>query len=115
MFERGKIILINFPFSDLTTLKRRPALIVSAKINTNSEVIVAFITSVKPEILEPTDLFVDTNSREFYFTGLKTSSIIKLDKLLTINSSLVKGELGYLCNDIMVNADLKLKIALSLK
>jgi mRNA interferase MazF len=115
MFDRGKIILTHFPFSDLTTLKRRPALIVSAKINSNSEVIVAFITSVKPVRLEYSDLLIDKTSDDFIISGLKVPSIIKLDKLLTINSGIIKGELGFLTNLSMMKVDIKLKLTLALK
>jgi mRNA interferase MazF len=41
--KRGTIVLTPFPFNDLTTTKRRPAVIVSS--TDENEVIVAFITS----------------------------------------------------------------------
>lgn len=39
---KGKIVLIPFPFTDLTTTKLRPALVINEGRN---EVIVAFISS----------------------------------------------------------------------
>ena len=45
MFNFGKIVLIPFPFTDLTSSKVRPALIISEQNNRSEDVIVAFITS----------------------------------------------------------------------
>lgn len=46
MFERGKIILVPFPFTDLSSQKIRPAVIVSRASEGSPDTIVAFITSV---------------------------------------------------------------------
>ncbi len=42
---KGKIVLITFPFTDLTSAKMRPALIIHSSKN---DVIVAFISSRLP-------------------------------------------------------------------
>ena len=51
-YNRWDIILVPFPFTDLTTYKKRPALIISPEeYNTGQDLIIAFITSnlaVKP-------------------------------------------------------------------
>ncbi|HEX4159448.1 MAG TPA: type II toxin-antitoxin system PemK/MazF family toxin [Rhizomicrobium sp.] len=40
------VILTDFPFTDLSSTKRRPALVISANNDRRSDVIVAYITSV---------------------------------------------------------------------
>ena len=47
--KRGTIVLTKFPFTDLSSDKRRPALIISREDNQKDDVIVAFITSVLPD------------------------------------------------------------------
>ena len=88
---KGKIILIPFPFSNLTTFKRRPALVLLERKN---DVVVAFISSKIPATLEKYTMLIDITHKDFKLTGLKVSSIIYLDKIATIDKKLIKGELG---------------------
>ena len=91
MFEFGKIVLVPFPFTDLTSTKIRPALIVSN--DNSSDVIVAFITS-KSKKLVKTDYVIGQSDVDFKETGLKTDSVIVLNKMATINKKIILGELG---------------------
>lgn len=46
VYKRWEIILVPFPFTDLTSVKRRPALIVSPdNYNTGKDLIIAYLTS----------------------------------------------------------------------
>jgi len=112
---RGTIILTLFPFTDLTSIKRRPAVVVSKHSKHKSDVIVAFISSVIPNELSETDLLFDSNRKDFQYSGLKKKSLIKLDKLLTLNKSIFTGELGVVNTDTLTEIDKRLKIALDLK
>ena len=87
---KGKIVLIPFPFTDLTATKLRPALIL---YEGEKDVVAAFISSriQKPKA---TDISVDEKHPEFKQTGLKISSVIKLDKVVTISKELILGEIG---------------------
>ena len=88
---KGKIVLIPFPFSNLTTFKRRPALVLLERKN---DVVVAFISSKIPATLEKYTMLIDITHKDSKLTGLKVSSIIYLDKIATIDKKLIKGELG---------------------
>jgi mRNA interferase MazF len=87
---RGKIVLIPFPFTDLTATKLRPALIL---YEGEKDVIVAFISS-RTEKPKATDITIDEKHPEFKQTGLKLTSVIKLDKVATISKTLIVGEIG---------------------
>jgi mRNA interferase MazF len=87
---KGKLVLIPFPFTDLTATKLRPALIL---YEGEKDVVVAFISSriQKPKA---TDIAIDEKHPEFNQTGLKLTSVIKLDKIATISKELILGEIG---------------------
>ena len=53
---KGKIVLIPFPFTNLTTTKLRPALVL---FEGERDVVVVFISSKVPHKLGPTDTIVD--------------------------------------------------------
>lgn len=88
---KGKIVLLPFPFTDLTASKYRPALVLHEG---RRDVVVAFISSRVPNKPAIADVIVDENHAEFSLTGLKVSSVIKLDKIATVLKDLILGELG---------------------
>lgn len=86
--KKGTIILIPFPFTDFSGMKTRPALVLAVDIY---DVTVAFITS-KVIKQEENDLEIQPTETN----GLRVESIIKLNKLATIDKELILGELGVL-------------------
>jgi mRNA interferase MazF len=112
--KRGTIVLTKFPFTDLSSTKRRPGIVVSATSNNKNDIIIAFISSVVPPQLEPTDYLFNTQHTDFTSTGLKKDSVIKLNKLATINASVLSGEIGKVSANTMQEIDKRLKIALGL-
>jgi len=88
---KGKIVLVPFPFTDLTATKLRPALVL---FEGEKDVIVAFISSRVPKEPTLTDIVVKEAHPEFEMTGLKVSSVIRLDKVATIWKDLILGEMG---------------------
>ena len=91
---QGDVVLVPFPFADLTGRKMRPAVIVSADPQ-GSELIVAFITSVltnrSPRGAEVELLRSDP---EFRRSGLKVYSLLRLDKVVTLSSNVISRRLG---------------------
>jgi mRNA interferase MazF len=84
--KKGDIILIPFPFTDLTGSKLRPALVLVAD---NNDVTVSFITT-QIRWKESTDVVITPSSGN----GLKKDSLLRLSKLATIDANLVVGILG---------------------
>lgn len=115
--NRGKIILIPFYFTDFRGYKFRPALVVSSNQSQSVNLIVAFISTILPakDSIHPTHLIINKSEPYFFETGLHTTSIVKCDKLMTINKSIIEGLLGEVTLDILRMIEKKLKIALSLQ
>jgi mRNA interferase MazF len=86
--KKGDLILIPFPFSDLTGTKNRPALVL---ISNEFDVTVSFITSqIKWSSKHDIVLFPSL------INGLKVKSLIRLSKMATISKDLILGKLGEL-------------------
>ena len=86
--NKGDIVLIPFPFTDLSGNKNRPAIIL---IDSKDDITVCFITTQlkwQSEFdisIQPSDL-----------NGLKKTSLIRLNKITTIDKDLIIGRLGSL-------------------
>lgn len=109
MFERGMIVLVPFPFTNLSANKVRPAVILSNNL-TGDDVIVAFISSQAKRAISPTEIPVKAKG----FTGLKQDSIIKIAKLATLEKKIVLGELGKLDSATLDMVGKKLKVVFGL-
>lgn len=89
MLEFGAIVLAAFPFTDLTTSKVRPALVLSRRPSAQGDVIVCFITSRKPQ---RGSVSIPLSADKV--TGLKMPSFARLDKIATLERSVFLGKLG---------------------
>ena len=93
---KGKVILVPFPFDDISTTKVRPAVCLTDPIGKHRHVILAFISSRKPSDLLESDIVLDASDTDFKTTGLRVSSTLRLHRLMTVTSSLFRRELGVL-------------------
>mgnify|MGYP002777855808 CR=1 FL=1 len=67
--KRGTLVLTVFPFTNLLSSKRRPALVVSAQESPLGDVIMAFVSSVVPIPLADTDYLIDAIHPDFPRSG----------------------------------------------
>ena len=88
MFAFGSIVLTRFPFTDLSGDKRRPALVVSRDNHRRADLVVCFITSV-PRTGPDMAQIAPTPG-----TGLKVPSVVRFDKLATLDLAVIAGKLG---------------------
>lgn len=88
--KKGDIILVPFPFTDLTNVKIRPAIILATKFD---DITICFITSMI-RLKDDDDIFVERSN----LNGLKLDSIIKINKIATIDKLLIEGKIGVLEN-----------------
>ncbi len=80
-FVRGDIIVIDFPFSDLKSFKRRPALVL--KVPKGEDLIVAQITAG----IYSKDVEVVLEKSDFEKGGLKQTSYVRIDKITTMKGT----------------------------
>ncbi|MEO8885570.1 MAG: type II toxin-antitoxin system PemK/MazF family toxin [Mucilaginibacter sp.] len=103
---KGDIVLITFPFTDLSGTKLRPAVILAED---DDDVTTCFITT-KLFWQDPTDLLIEPT----FANGLKKSSLIRTGKISTLSISLIQGILGRLTTFEIDDLNKKLMISLQL-
>jgi mRNA interferase MazF len=89
-FVKGDVVVVPFPFSDLTTLKRRPALVI-AELE-GDDLILCQITSKATK--DSYTLLLEDN--DFAEVGLHQSSNIRPNRIFTADSHIVIYKVGHL-------------------
>lgn len=101
MFEQKDIVLIPFPYSDLTSSEKRPALIISnEKINRTEDRICCLITTKSHKDYLP----ITKNC--FEGGNLPFKSFVKPHRIFTIHERIILKKFGSI-NDAFHNAIIK--------
>lgn len=92
IYNQGSLVLVPFPFTDLSTTKKRPALVISPDWFNQSyeDVILAAVTSVVPA--SPRDLEVSLAQSDLSHGIIPRESVIKVTKLFTCHRDIVIRE-----------------------
>ncbi len=86
-YKKGDIVIIGFPFSDLSSIKKRPALIISNEtVNNTGDYLLVQVTSKSSNNRLSFPIYKDDfiNSKE-----LPLQSCIRLHKIFLLNESLI--------------------------
>ena len=89
--KKGDIVLISFPFTDISGNKNRPAIIL---INSDEDITVCFVTT-QLKWQSDYDIIIHPSISN----RLKKTSLIRLNKFATLDKNLVIGLLGELDNN----------------
>jgi mRNA interferase MazF len=110
-YKRGDIVLAYFPFTDLETVKQRPALIVQADSLvtdfTDEIVIIAQITSMMKRARYPTRVSLLLSEPLSKGTGLLTDSVIVADLLMTIQIKNISKKIGEMADMTAIDRALR--------
>jgi mRNA interferase MazF len=93
---KGKVVLVPFPFNDLSATKVRPAVCLTNPIGVHRHVVLAFVTSRLSVAPASSDLVLDARDPDFSTTGLRVSSTLRLHRLMSVTTSIIQRELGEL-------------------
>jgi len=112
---RGEIVLVDYPFSDRTGSKVRPALVVQTdRLNPKIDDTILAAISRSTHRASATQLLIDLATPEGAATGLRQNSMIQCENLLTFDQGLVIAKVGKLSADQMLQVDGCLRAALEL-
>ncbi|MDO8746284.1 MAG: type II toxin-antitoxin system PemK/MazF family toxin [Thermodesulfovibrionales bacterium] len=99
MLKQRDIILIPIPFTDLTSQKKRPAIIISNDNynETHEDIVVVALTSN----VESRDFTIMLTNDDMEEGTLKVTSMIRADKIYTLNKSIALKTFGRVTHDIL--------------
>lgn len=94
MVEQGDIVLIPIPFTDLSSQKRRPVIVISndSYNHATTDMIVVAMTS-NPSPVAAAYGFVIDNS-DLYRGHLNHPGTVRVDKIYTLSQSLIVSKFG---------------------
>lgn len=109
--ERGDIVLVPFPFSDQTTIKKRPAVIISSDAynNLSADCIIMAVTSQISKVSGVGECLIE----DWSGAGLLKPSAIK-SAISTIEQRLILKKLGSLSPGDILSLEEALKELLDL-
>jgi mRNA interferase MazF len=110
-----KVVLVPFPFDDLSSSKVRPAVCLTEPIGPHRHVVLAFVTSGVSAWPLATDLVIDSSDADFTRTGLHVSSTLQLHRLMTATTGLIRRELGQLSPRMQTQVNERLRKLFGLK
>lgn len=99
MYNQGDILLIPVPFTDLTSAKKRPVLVLSNNSynEKTNDVLVAAITSN----IRKKDYTVMLTKQDIDIGALKVDSCIRVDKIYSLSQRIVISTFGKVKAHIM--------------
>ncbi len=111
---RFRVVLIPFPFDDLSGTKVRPAVCLTDALGAHRHTVVAFITSSVPTALEPTDIVLAPGTPDFAATGLRGRSALRLHRLVTVSTAIILRQLGVLRPNVQAQVQQRLRTLFAL-
>lgn len=115
--RRGDIVLVDFPYSDQTGRKVRPALVVQSDVwnqRLDGTILALIPSSRHRRVGAATQYFIDISTDEGRQTGLRLNSVVQCENLITYDQSLILRVIGNLSAKAMRQIDDCLKAALGI-
>src|SRR5207249_7197914 len=113
--RRGDVVVLRAPFTSGAGSKSRPMLVVQNDTNNArmANTILVFITTNLARVSEPTQVLVDVQTPEGRPSGLKQTSVVSCEKILTAVRSDILRTIGHLPDRLMGRVDGALKVSLA--
>jgi mRNA interferase MazF len=108
IISKGDILLVPFPYTDLSQAKLRPAVVLQSSTSRN-ETTLCFISSQKVNQLMDDEFALLDSEPEFLGTGLRVSSKVRVSRIVTLSHQLTSRRLGQLGTEQLQVLNEKLK------
>ncbi|UIE39772.1 type II toxin-antitoxin system PemK/MazF family toxin [Leptodesmis sichuanensis] len=110
---KGDIVLVPFPFTDLSQTKLRPAVVLWVD-SQGQDITLCFISSQNLKDATPDEVILTPDESEFAQTGLKVASKIRVARIVTLERRLLQRRLGKLGQQHLQRLNEALKLAFQL-
>jgi mRNA interferase MazF len=115
--SRGDVVLLDFPFSDGSASKVRPAVVVQSESHNQrmTSTIVVLVTKTRRRARRvPTQFLVRAESPEGKAAGLHFDSAVTCTNLYTVHEDFVRFRIGRIPDTLVATLDDCLKAALGI-
>ena len=115
--SRGDVVLLDFPFSDASGSKVRPAVVVQSDGHNRrmtSTIVVLVTKTIRRARREPTQFLIRKDSPEGIAAGLHFDSAVACTNLYTVHEDFVRFRIGRLPESLVPTLDNYLKAALGI-
>lgn len=89
-YERGDVVVFEFPFSDSNIAKKRPSLVV-AKLVGDSIILCSITSQPRPD----SDI-IELKTKDFQSGGINKDSFIRPSTLFTVHKSRIEYKAGHI-------------------
>jgi len=118
-YERGDVVILPFPFATTAGVqqKARPALVISdhsIRRRFNDVILLAITSRIHKRLFE-TEYLIKEGAPGFKESGLKKSSAVRGEFIITVPEEIVARKIGHLCEQVMIKIDRMLKISLGIE
>lgn len=102
MTRRGDIVRVDFPFTDLPRMKRRPALVVQNDRDNQKirKTVIAMITGNLARMGDPSHFLIDPATPDGASSGLYGPSLVSCNNLYTLEQDRILTTLGHLSDPL---------------
>jgi mRNA interferase MazF len=112
MFIQGDIVSVNFPFTDSSVIKKRPALIISNhKVNQTGDYLLAQITSKSRH----DDLSISIKKGDYENQELPLKSYVRFHKIFLLNESFILRKVSSVNTNFKISVFTKIADLLKVK
>ncbi len=94
MAVAGQIVLLKFPQTDLTIGKLRPVLLIKSLPNEYDDWLVSMISTKTGQEIVGLDEIISPSDLDFQQTGLKSESIVRVERLAIVSEKILLGKVG---------------------
>jgi len=99
MKKPGQIVLLPFPFTDLSATKLRPALVLRKAAKDFDDWLVCMVSSQLHQTDDGLSEVMNATDADFKASGLKVPSVLRLSRIAVINGALLVGSTGAICDE----------------
>lgn len=94
MIKEGQIALFHFPYSNQSSGKLRPALVIRKLPGPFEDWLICMISTQLSQKVEGIDEFIRSEDQDFNESGLKAPSIFRVSRLAVVEQSILLGVIG---------------------